>query len=1159
MTEPTAEQVVAITTQDRSLAVEAGAGTGKTWVLVQRFVKMLESHPDWPLDAIVAVTFTERAAREMRDRLRQAIEKRAAEDPDPLWGRHRQALDTLRVSTIHGLCARILRENAIAAAIDPAFDVLDEQSALLLRAEAIRRTFTQLAETDEPALALLADLRIVDVETELGSLLSKRGTVQQLFQQLPEPSQLLERWQSGRMEMGERMWTRQLADEPDIPLALGYLSSVGIIDPTDALTEAVRLAQVGADHIQRGELAQAIPLFAQISRRGGKAANWGGAEGKKELSAMLGIVQSAGKALGDKIGAEIGPLDEAAAAQLQLWRNLWQTLDQIYADLKDEIHALDFDDLELRTLDLLTIRGESDPRLTGFLAGVRHLMVDEFQDTNPIQKQIVYALAPLEGGREEAGRLFVVGDPKQSIYRFRQAQVSIFNRTAQDLRRITGHDPAPLSRSFRTHQELVNALNHLFDHILQPLDGNSPTDFEARPGSLTAVRTLPADHVCPAPVELHLLAAKDDAGESIKVGDARPWEADLLAQRLLDLKASGFPVWDKKAEQYRPFRFGDAAILFRSTTSLPLYEARFKAAGLPYLTVSGRGYYDRPEVQDLLALLAALHNPQDDLSVATILRSPLFSLSDETLYRLRLHNPDGAPSDTPRPLLAALADPPSTDQPERVVHAHRVLTDLTQLAGRVDVWDLLHETMRATGYLAGLGLMDQDGGSGGRRAGNVQKFMALAREQGGASLSDFLRRVQDLQAAEAREGEAQGRTPEEGAVQLMSIHAAKGLEFPVLVVADVGKKPPTGGHPRILHDPAFGLVCQVRDELGDWQKPAGYQWADWLHGEMEEAENKRLLYVACTRAADLLILSGQVGTKSSWLTAIQEVWGIDDSDDTADDASDDITELGEGDATFRVRILRPTFVREERERAEKTQSDGVGLSVLPDLVRPLAEQRRPQQIAVTRLARFLAQEQDDDLPYVRPAVRAPAQAEGAAKSTNRAPGYQVGNLVHRALAEWRFPDLTPADLYDALLGMARQVGIVDAQAQADAVNRARRMVDAVHQSPIFGQIQAAQRVYREISFTLPTPQITLHGTIDLLFQDTDGTWHLVDWKTEWLRPEQREERAQEHLSQLAVYAQAAKQAVGVLPQAQIVFLGGRVRPYLFREEEIVDKWREHEN
>jgi len=353
--------------------------------------------------------------------------------------------------------------------------------------------------------------------------------VQQLFEQLPEQDQLLERWQAGLVKMGERVWARQLQKQPDLPLALDYLPDVNIIDPADKLAEAVRLAQAGCVQLQQGEYAQAVILFAQINRQGGKAANWGGSDGKKELSAMLALVQTAGKALKDKVGVEIGPEDEDAAGQLQLWHSLWQTLDQVYGDFKDEIHALDFDDLELRTLDLLTARREGDPRLTSFLAGVHHLMVDEYQDTNPIQKQIVYALAPVENEQDEPGRLFVVGDPKQSIYRFRQAQVSIFNRTAQDLRRLTGHGPAPLSCSFRTHQELVNVFNHLFDNVLQPLDGSSHTDFEARPGPLTANRILPDDHTCLAPVELQLLAAKDQQGESIKVADGRPWEADLNA------------------------------------------------------------------------------------------------------------------------------------------------------------------------------------------------------------------------------------------------------------------------------------------------------------------------------------------------------------------------------------------------------------------------------------------------------------------------------------------------------------------------------------------------------------------------------------------------------------------------------------------------------
>jgi len=192
-------------------------------------------------------------------------------------------------------------------------------------------------------------------------------------------------------------------------------------------------------------------------------------------------------------------------------------------------------------------------------------------------------------------------------------------------------------------------------------------------------------------------------------------------------------------------------------------------------------------------------------------------------------------------------------------------------------------------------------------------------------------------------------------------------------------------------------------------------------------------------------------------------------------------------------------------------------------------------------------------------VRAPTVAEGINEGTNRVPGYQVGNLVHRALAEWRFHDLSSANLNDYLLGIAGQVGILEIQGQRYAVNRARHMLDGVMRAPIFQQIQAARQVYREIPFTLPTSQVTLHGTIDLLMRDTEGVWHLVDWKTEWLNPDQRGMQAQDHLSQVAVYAHAAKQTVGVFPQVQICFLAPQVYSHHFQEYELLARWKELES
>ena len=954
MPTPTLQQHTAITTVDRSLVVEAGAGTGKTWVLVERYLHLLALHPNWPIESVVAITFTEKAAREMRNRIRSGVETRARQNPhDGHWQERRRRLDQIQVSTIHSLCARILRENAIAAALDPKFDVLDEAAATLLAEDAIRQTLADLSEdADHPALALFASLSVFDVKNTMAELLSRRGTVEQLFDKLEDKATLLDTWEMAVEKMLAQRWQQTVAQNPDLTEALDYLPCVPIVDASDLLAGAVRLAHDGCRYVTAGDFAQAIACFAQISRSGGKAANWGGTEGKKVLSAMLGAVQQLGKDwVKDGVTEPVGALDEAAADNLHAWRSLWQTLTAAYDRLKDEQHALDFDDLERHTVHLLAQQPQSD-RLRAFLDGIHHVMVDEFQDTNPIQREIVYALAP----PQTPGRLFVVGDAKQSIYRFRQAQVSIFNQTAQDVRAATGHDAQPLNQSFRTHQELVNGFNHLFDHVLQPLNGASHQDYEALPGPLTAQRAAFAE--AQPPIELWILPKEDGDGK-INAEEGRRWEASLLADRLLALKDSHTLIWDKETGEHRPFEFRDAAILFRATTSLPLYEEVFKQKGLPYLTVSGRGYYDRPEVQHLLSLLSALHNPADDFSLAAVLRSPLFGLSDETLFRLRCFDADHQPLDEVRPLRAALADPPPSDQDDVARHAGTVLEELWAQRGRVDVWQLLRLAVERTGYATALALLDRDGIGGGRQLSNVQKFLSMARESGGANLSDFLRRVSDLRAAEAREGEALGREPESGAVQLMSIHASKGLEFPVVAVADLGREPRNNRSDYILHDPMIGLVCKVRDGDGKWETPASYNWGRWQIEQMEAAEDKRLLYVACTRAADLLILSGRDGAKGSWLAQLLTAWGIAAAGD-ATETWDSATVDPDCDP-FRITIHRPTARPDlDQNTATSPKATHHGLASASPLSRPLPPVPVTETLTVTRFLREAVQAESLD-------------------------------------------------------------------------------------------------------------------------------------------------------------------------------------------------------
>jgi ATP-dependent helicase/nuclease subunit A len=1132
--QPVGGQHEAITVHDRALVVEAGAGTGKTWTLVQRFLYLLERHPDWALESIAAVTFTEKAAREMRTRLRQGIELEARHAPaDSPWQERRRSLERLRVGTIHSLCAQLLRENAISAGLDPRFEVLDEQQAPLLQEEAIRQALAELVQEDDPALELLAALRVRDVQEELASLLSKRGSVQRLFEQLPDSEALLARWRSELEKMRQREWRDLQRAIPGILDSIQVLQGVEIQDESDKLAPAVTAAQEGCAYYGDGDLLKAALSWLKINLAGGRQDNWGGREALAGMKEHLKAVRTGAQLL-EQAGClvEIGELDALAAESLHSWRSAWQRAVDVYDHMKAELHNLDFDDLERLAEQLLT-RQPRDLRLQDTLDSLNHVMVDEFQDTNEAQQRIVYALAdPSQGGR-----LFVVGDAKQSIYRFRQAQVTVFNRTARDIEQVTGHPPVRLDRSFRSHGSLTAAHNHLFERILQPLSGEYQ-DFEAPPGALEAERSSPPVHpAAPCPVELWIIPKNGEEGQRVNSEEGRVFEAQLLARRLLELHESGFPVWDKQARAYRPFQFGDAAILFRATTSLPLYEEHFKSIGLPYLTVSGRGYFDRPEVRDLIALLAALHDPWDDLNLAVALRSPLFGLSDETLYRLRWHTPQGRRSREARRLREALREPPPSEQAEQVAFAGQVLDELWASAGRIDPWRLLRKALDRTGFEAALALSDADQGGSGRQRSNVQKLLEIARQRDDETLSDFLRSLRDLTAREAREGEALGGAPESGAVNLMSIHAAKGLEFPVVVVADLGRRPGGGrSSPMILHDPAIGLVCKQRDENGDWQSPAGYVWGQKMIERMEQAENKRLLYVACTRAADLLILSGKPGEKTSWLNEIMIAWQIE-----PEGAETDLLEF-EG---FSVGIRRPRYQPFEGIPASRPFEPAIGLVEMPALVAPIPLVDSQRHYAVTRLQEALS-ESTGEVFELRAAVY-PGSTE---KSLRRAPGTLVGRLVHRLLADWRTLRLPRQELESRMASLARGEGIVQPQAVEDAVRRAGGMVDRLRATALNREIEAAVRRTQEMPFTLSTEIGQLHGVIDLLYQDRAGNWHLVEWKTDWFPDREWQAQVEAYRQQIAVYRLAAQRALGVEVEARACFLAHGCREHVYSAEEL---------
>jgi len=313
---------------------------------------------------------------------------------------------------------------------------------------------------------------------------------------------------------------------------------------------------------------------------------------------------------------------------------------------------------------------------------------------------------------------------------------------------------------------------------------------------------------------------------------------------------------------------------------------------------------------------------------------------------------------------------------------------------------------------------------------------------------------------------------------------------------------------------------------------------------MEAAENRRLLYVACTRAADLLLLSGQVGRGHSWLNQIMDAWGID-----GDGPAEEILSLD----GFQVSVARPAYpeMTEAADAPVASTDRHPGLTTVPPLAEPLPSTASPAQIAVTRLARTLERD-PDALPAIYPAMRPGARD----RAGGRVPGYLIGNLVHQLLADWDCLAWPEEELGRHAALTARAVGILREEEIRVASRRALTMLRRLKASPLYGHIQAAAQRMSEAPFTLHTSLGVLHGVIDLLFLDQDGRWRLIDWKTEWVAPGGLDAAAESHRLQLAVYAEAARQILGERPTAQLCFLAAGAVLYSFEAGELQQAWTE---
>ncbi len=853
-----------------SLVVSAGAGSGKTRVLVERYVRLI-SAGDIPPDAILAITFTEKAAREMRERVRDEVEARARQARAGLWEELRAAVESARIGTIHSFCADLLRAHPGETGLDPRFRILDEVESGIMRADSVDEALRDVvgAGEDSPPphyLTLLDEFGPVELRVALAELLRGGGEVRAALKSLPaDADSLRARWRDdlGRAQnsaLAELVGGAAWRAAADTIFALAPVAPAADKLAVQVIAVAAWLAICSTN---------VMPDFTRINEiklNVGSKKLWPSEDSLRSAKDALTVLRESYRAAADILSfVPVAELEQRAAETSIALRDLYDMARARYAAIKGRADALDFDDLEAMARDLL----ERHPLVRRrWRAELHAIMVDEFQDTNAAQRAIIYALAGLEPPADDGppAELFVVGDGKQSIYRFRGADVSVFQQVERDIVARWGGQRIRLDSSFRSHPDIIGWVNHVGAHVFARSAPLQPFEIPFEP--LHPSRTA-SPH--PISVELHVAEGEDRAA------DRRVAEAKLLARRLVEIvEGSTHPIiYDRKEACWRRPTYGDVAMLFRASSAFEPFEAALRAQGVPFLTTAGRGYYGRNEVQDLIHLLRVIDDPSDDLALVGALRSPLFALDDATIIGLRLaSHPTEAMGKgffgAGQALAELLPAEGNTSFPSRTPlgFAREVLAELRAMRGQATVAELLRTALEHTGYLATVSGLDD----GERRRVNVEKLVAAARMSGARGLRAFREYLDQLLRAETREGEA----PLEGhgSVRLMTIHRSKGLEFPLVALPDLGRTPPPARARWLARQP-YGLALKVRDPDDEDRASTAMLLARRVESQMERAESERLLYVALTRAQDYLLLSGPALKKrnESWMSRIAAALG----------------------------------------------------------------------------------------------------------------------------------------------------------------------------------------------------------------------------------------------------------------------------------------------
>jgi ATP-dependent exoDNAse (exonuclease V) beta subunit len=1082
-----------------SLMVEASAGTGKTTELIARIVAVLAGGLT-TISHIVAVTFTNKAAGELKLRLRQELDRARVTAKTP--GERANIEDALEhleeasIGTIHSFCAQILHERPVEAVVDPAFEELSEQQASRIYERAFRSWMQRKLGEGAPGLRR-ALVRLASRDSYDGA---------SPIEQLQYAAWKLIEWRDHPAPWREMEFHREAEiDRLVEQLRLIAEAASRCARRNDNLVKSLRPAQALITWIERAEEARArdydslesllIKLIRDIKKNFQKGSGFF-AEGVPREQVVQGRQH-----LIDQLEAFQHAADAGLAAILRA--EMWELVEQ-YDHLKRRAGKLDFLDLLLLARDL--VRDKADVRR--YLQDrFTHIFIDEFQDTDPLQAEILLLLAsdnPAESDwmtiTPKPGKLFVVGDPKQSVYKFRRADVSLY-RDIRDALEKRGVGIVQLTTSFRALRPIQQLVNTAFETEMQDNAASGQAAYAPLHGETPPIPRQPSIIALPAPRPYGSMRIS-----RIAIDACLPETIVAFVEWLV--RESGWKVRDpENPDQLMAISSRHVCLLFRRFTNFGKditrdYVRSLEAREIPHLLVGSKSFHSREEVETLRAALTAIEWPEDELSVFATLKGSLFAIPDNLL--LRFHHEKGKL----HPFRTLPEDLDDAFKP--IAEALRLLDDLHRGRNRRPIADTVNSLLEATRAHAGFALRP----AGHQVLANVYRVADLARTfelSGGVSFRGF---VEELDAQSEKADSAEAPVLEEGAegVRLMTVHAAKGLEFPIVILADMTANIAAGDPDRYV-DAREGLCATRLLRCAPWEL-LDHEAQERLR---ERAEGVRVAYVAATRARDLLVIPS-IGDEEfdGWLAPLNKA--IYPANDRYRNAT-----RAEGCPKFGDASVadRPFFSNDEPsvQPGLHTPQQGphevvwwdprilklappanLGLRQEEILKGDSSEEESPSLIAYrewkSRRERVKGsgQQKEFDVFTASEAAEAPSgfvvaiKFEAIQKRGGRPAGPRFGTLVHTILRDVALDAKTVdqlAKVHGRVLGATEQ-----------EIEHATEAAAAALKHPLLERARRSRVCRRELPILLKLEgNRILEGVIDLAFEES-GCWHVVDFKTD---------------------------------------------------------------